>query len=230
MSAKENLTNPIQPTTPTLEAKQTEGPLLLEIKAAVEKLAGDVRGLTERMNKEDAEKQKKPEDKYPPPCKEDIAAANKKPKEEEEKAGKKPYPEKEKAEKPEDEKKPKEEEKAKKPEPYPGQKKQDEHGCSTEEEWDEGQGKCVPKTSKQDKKPEEYPYPSKEKKSTDLITEQFEDLKNEVTSLRKCLGMPAFKRTQVIKKEDIDAPIDVSAMSWAQVHELDRPIDLRRGA
>ena len=229
MTEEKNLSN----TTPTTEAKQTEGPLLLEIKAAVEKLAGDVRSLTERMNKAE----KKPEDKYPPPCKsaEELEA---------EKAKKPiiPYPKKK-----EDIS---EEEKAKKPTEYPYPKKQDEadHGCSADEEWDEATQACVPKSTKQAaKKPEEYPYPKKsdeeekakkpeelkpgkEKKSTDIIAEQFEDLKNEVTSLRKCLGMPAFKRTQVIKKEDIDAPIDVSAMSWAQVHELARPIDLRRGA
>jgi 2-oxoglutarate dehydrogenase E2 component (dihydrolipoamide succinyltransferase) len=218
-----NSTEPSTPTavnaTPTTENKQTEGPLLLEIKAAVEKLAGEVRSITERLNKAE----KKPEDKQPPRKSDEVEAAEKKPDEEKK-------PEEKQDKKPDEEKKPKEEQKAK-PEEYPYPKKED-HGCSADEEWDEGQSKCVPKASKQDKKPEEYPYPGgeKPKKSTDIVAEQFAELQSQVTGIQKALGIPPMKRTSVVRKEDMDKPIDVSGMSWPQIHELARPVDLRRGA
>lgn len=205
--------------------KDSEGPLLLEIKASVEKLAGDVRALAERMNKQD----KKPEDeKYPEkaPCKgiSELPAAPASPESDDAEKGKKlPLkPEEEKAKKPEELK------------PKPEKKQDGDHGCSAEEDWDEVSGTCVPKKKQsQDKKPGEYPYPEEkpgEKKSSELIQAQFDAMNTEISTLRKCLGIPAVKRTQVLKSSDLDTPIDVSSMSWPQIHEMVRPIDLRRGA
>lgn len=205
---------PIPTPAPPVEKVAVDAPLLLEIKASVEKLSGEVSELKERMNKELSKQEPLPTPPNTPP----PAAP----------MGEQPNP---------TEAKPDDEVPADQP------TSQSATGLDNAPSATPTKSKTSKQDEKKPKDDEEMPPEDKKPKDDEEETKgtnpEVEALKSQVASLKKelsdtmetsnivakALGIPV-KRTQVITKSALEQIVDPGTLSWKEIHAMARPYDL----